>query len=358
MNKIYDVIVVGGGHAGCEAAIAASKRGANTLMFIIKLETIGRMSCNPAVGGLAKGHLVREIDALGGVIGKVIDRTGIHFRMLNKSKGPAVWAPRAQADRMKYQLVMRSVIEHQENLEIKEALVEEILVENGKIKGIKTQYQQTYFARTVILAPGTFPKGRIHIGLKNYAAGRAGEFSAEKLSDSLQNHGFQLMRFKTGTPPRLDSRSLDFSKLEVQHPDDPPTSFSFYRDIKSQNKVDCYLTFTNKKTHKIISDNIEKSSLFSGNITGIGARYCPSIEDKIKKFPEKDRHQIFIEPEGLDTFEVYANGLPTSFPPEIQYKIVHSVKGLANAKFMRYGYAIEYDCVNTNEIKLTLETKK
>ncbi|MBS3741069.1 MAG: tRNA uridine-5-carboxymethylaminomethyl(34) synthesis enzyme MnmG [Candidatus Cloacimonetes bacterium] len=358
MKCKYDVIVVGGGHAGCEAAITAAKRGAKTLMFIIKLETIGRMSCNPAVGGLAKGHLVREIDAMGGTIGKAIDKAGIHFRMLNKSKGPAVWAPRAQADRMKYQLVMRSYTEQQDNLDIKEALIQDILVKDGQIQSVQTQYGQKYFAKKVIIAAGTFLKGKIHIGMNNYAAGRAGEFAANKLSESLQKNGLQLVRFKTGTPPRLDIRTLNTDELIVQEPDEPPTKFSYYTDIKPKNYVNCYLTKTNPETHKIISNNIQRSSLFSGNITGVGARYCPSIEDKIKKFPQKDSHQVFLEPEGTDTYEVYANGIPTSFPPEIQYKIVHSIKGLENAKFMRYGYAIEYDCIKTSEIKLSLETKK
>jgi len=356
-SKIYDVLVVGAGHAGCEAALAAAKMGADTIMLVIKLETIGRMSCNPAVGGLAKGHLTREVDALGGAIGQAIDRTGIHFRMLNRSKGPAVWAPRAQADRMKYQLEMRSVVEHQENLEIKEALVEELIVQKGQIKGVKTQYGQTYYAQTVIIAVGTFLNGTIHIGKNKYSSGRAGEFASLKLSDSLKEHGFPLVRFKTGTPARLDSRSLDYAKLEEQKPDEPPPKFSYYTDIEPKNYVSCYLTYTNERTHKIIADNISKSSLFSGNITGIGARYCPSIEDKIKKFPEKDRHQVFIEPEGLNTFEVYANGLPTSFPPQVQLDLINSVEGLENAKIMRYGYAIEYDCIPTEYIKYCLETK-
>ncbi|MCD6101839.1 MAG: tRNA uridine-5-carboxymethylaminomethyl(34) synthesis enzyme MnmG, partial [Candidatus Cloacimonetes bacterium] len=329
-----------------------------TLLLVIKIETIGRMSCNPAVGGLAKGHLVREVDALGGAIGQVIDKTGIHFRMLNKSKGPAVWAPRAQADRMQYQLEMRAVVEHQSNLDIKEALVEEILVKNGIIKGVKTQYQQEYLGKTVVLATGTFLRGKIHIGLKNYSAGRAGEFAAERLSFSLIKNGIRLARFKTGTPPRLDARTLDFSKLIEQKPDEPPPKFSFYTDIRPKNYLSCFLTGTNPVTHKIIADNLTKSSLFSGNITGIGARYCPSIEDKIRKFPEKDSHQVFIEPEGLNTYEMYANGIPTSFPPDIQLKIVHSIKGLEKAIFIRFGYAIEYDCLPTDQIQANLEMKK
>lgn len=357
MDKVYDVIVVGAGHAGCEAACAASRRGANTLLLTIKLESIGRMSCNPSIGGLAKGHITREIDALGGIMGQVIDKAGIHFRMLNRSKGPAVWAPRAQADRTNYQIEMRNIVENQDNLEIKEAMVEELLVEDGKIKGVRTQYQGDYLAHTVILAPGTFPRGRIHIGLKNFSAGRAGEFAAEKLSNSLEKCGFRLARFKTGTPPRLDGRTLDFSELEEQYPDEPPPKFSYYTDIKPKNYVSCYLTATNPTTHKIIADNLKKSSLFSGNITGIGARYCPSIEDKIKKFPQKNHHQVFIEPEGINTYEMYANGLPTSFPPDIQEKIVHSIRGLQNAKLVRFGYAIEYDCVPSEYITPSLETR-
>ncbi len=354
----YDVIVVGAGHAGCESALASARMGAKTAVFVMQMETIARMSCNPSIGGLAKGHLVREIDALGSEMGKCIDKAGIHFRMLNKSKGPAVWAPRAQADRTIYHIQMRNALEQQDNLDVIEGIIEKIIVKDCKVQGVITNYNEKYLAKTVILANGTFLRGLIHVGKKQYSAGRAGELSADKLSYSLLENGLKLGRFKTGTPPRLDKKTIDFSKLEVQEPDEPPVKFSHYTNITPKNYFPCYLTYTNQNTHKIIKEHITESSLFSGNIKGIGPRYCPSIEDKIKKFPEKERHQIFLEPEGLNSDEVYPNGISTSFPPYVQRKIVASIKGLENARFVRFGYAIEYDYIPPEEIYASLETKK
>ncbi len=358
MNK-YDVIVVGAGHAGIEAALAAARMGARTLIFVIKIETIGRMSCNPSVGGPAKGHLAREIDALGGELAKAADITGIQFRMLNRKKGPAVWAPRSQNDRMQYSEVMYRALENQDNLDIVESMIDEIILECDEktVKGVRSNLGEEYFAPKVILANGTFLKGLVHIGNVNISAGRAGEPASNKLSDSLAKIGLKLARFKTGTPPRIDLRTVNMNQVEEQPGDENPQGFSYYRDITLRNDVSCYLTFTNPETHKIINSNLKKSSLYGGYISGIGPRYCPSIEDKVVKFSGKDRHHVFIEPEGVNTFEAYVNGTSNSLPPEIQKKMIHSIPGLHNASIIRYGYAIEYDYVIPDEIKATMETK-
>ncbi len=358
MNK-YDVIVVGAGHAGIEAALAAARMGARTLIFVIKIETIGRMSCNPSIGGPAKGHLAREIDALGGELARAADLTGIQFRMLNKKKGPAVWAPRSQNDRMQYSAIMHQALENQDNLDIIESMIDEIILESdGKtVKGVRSNLGEEYFAPKVILANGTFLKGLIHIGNVNVSAGRSGEPASNKLSESLIKIGLKLARFKTGTPPRIDLRTVNMNQVEEQPGDQNPQGFSYYRDIKLRNDISCYLTFTNPETHKIINSNLYKSSLYGGYIKGIGPRYCPSIEDKIVKFSNKDRHHVFIEPEGSNTFEAYVNGTSNSLPPEIQKKMIHSIEGMQNASIIRYGYAIEYDYVIPDEIKATLETK-
>ncbi len=356
-NEKFDVIVVGAGHAGIEAALAAARMGARTLIFVIKIETIGRMSCNPSVGGPAKGHLAREIDALGGEIARAADLTGIQFRMLNRKKGPAVWAPRSQNDRLQYSIVMQRTLEAQENLTVKESLIEDLIIKDNEVVGVISQLKQKYFAPKVILANGTFLKGIVHVGNVHYSAGRAGELAADRLSDSLKKYGLKLARFKTGTPPRIDLRTVNFGKVETQPGDENPSGFSFYRDISLRNDVSCYLTFTNWETHKIIHDNLNRSSLYGGFIEGVGPRYCPSIEDKIVKFSGKNRHQVFIEPEGTDTFEAYVNGISNSLPPEIQTKMVHSIQGLEKARIIRYGYAIEYDYIIPDEIKATMETK-
>ena len=360
VNSKYDVIVVGAGHAGIEAALASARMGARILIFVIKIETIGRMSCNPSMGGPAKGHLAREIDALGGELARSADLTGIQFRMLNRKKGPAVWAPRSQNDRTEYSLVMRQALESQTNLIIKESMIDEILLskDGKKVIGVKSHLEEEYFARKVILANGTFLKGKIHVGNVSYSSGRAGELASIKLSDSLIKAGLKLARFKTGTPPRVDIRTIDLKNLDEQPGDENPQGFSFYRDIKLRNDRSCYLTFTNPKTHQIIKDNLDKSALYGGFISGVGPRYCPSIEDKVVKFSTKERHQVFIEPEGINTFEAYVNGISNSLPPDVQRKMVHSIKGLENAKIMRYGYAIEYDYIIPDEIKPTMESKQ
>jgi len=356
-DKIYDVIVVGGGHAGAEAALASSRMGSETLLLTMNLDTIAQMSCNPAIGGIAKGHMVREIDALGGEMARNIDETGIQFRLLNRSKGPAVQAPRAQADKKLYQFRIKNVVENQPHLDVKQGMLEDLVVENRKVKGVVTKSKAIFHCRTVILTTGTFLKGLIHVGDFSYSAGRAGEQSADKASDGLSNLGFELGRLKTGTPPRVNARSIDFDRCEEQPGDDDPRPFSYQTESLPQKQLSCYITHTTQKTHDVIRDNLDRSAMYSGRIQGVGPRYCPSVEDKIVRFAEKDSHQIFLEPEGYNTLEVYLNGLSMSLPEDVQVDVVRSIPGLERAEIMRPAYAVEYDYVPPTQIHPSLETK-
>ena len=353
----YDVAVIGAGHAGCEAALAAARMGMKTLIFSISLEAVANMPCNPHIGGSSKGHLVREIDALGGEMGKNIDKTMIQIKMLNTSKGPAVHSLRAQADRKRYQMEMKHTLEKQENLEIKQAEIVDIGVENGKVTYVETSIGAIYRVKSVILATGTYLKGKIFIGEFSQESGPDGVFPANKLSANLKDKGINLIRFKTGTPARINRKSIDFSKMEVQKGDENIIPFSFEDKIDKLNQVDCYLTYTNEKKHEIIIKNLHRSPLYGGEITGTGPRYCPSIEDKVVRFSDKPRHQIFVEPVGLDTDEMYIQGMSSSLPEDVQIEMYRSIKGLENAEFTRPAYAIEYDCIDPSELKLSLEYK-
>ena len=353
----YDVAVVGAGHAGCEAALAAARLGMKTLIFSISLEAIANMPCNPHIGGSSKGHLVREIDALGGEMGKNIDKTMIQVKMLNTSKGPAVYSLRAQADRKKYQAEMKHTLEKQENLEVKQVEIVDISVENGRITAIKTDVGAIYKVKAVILATGTYLKGKIFIGDYSKESGPDGVAAANELSDVLEKLGINLVRFKTGTPARINRRSIDFSKMEVQKGDNNIEAFSLENEPKNFEQVDCYLTYTNDETHKIIKENLHRSPLYSGMIEGTGPRYCPSIEDKVVRFSDKPRHQAFVEPVGLDTEEMYIQGMSSSLPEDVQIAFYRTLPGLENAEFTRPAYAIEYDCIDPSNLKLSLEYK-
>jgi tRNA uridine 5-carboxymethylaminomethyl modification enzyme len=357
-DEYFDVVVIGAGHAGCEAASAAARMGVQTALITLSLETIGQMSCNPAIGGIAKGHLVRELDALGGIMGKVIDRTGIHFRLLNRSRGPAVQAPRAQADRVLYRNEMRKTLEETPNLHLRQGLVVDFIVEDGCVVGVELQDTRRIGAESVVLASGTFLNGQIHTGTRKFGAGRAGEPASTELAEALKRLGFPVGRLKTGTPPRLDGRTIDWSAFEPQYPDEVPVPFSFSTEKIERPQVPCYVGYTNERVHDLIRVNLHHSPLYSGQIQGVGPRYCPSIEDKIVKFSDKTRHQLFLEPEGLNTYEVYLNGFSTSLPAEIQRDLIHQIPGFENAKIIRPGYAIEYDYVDPRELTPFLQTTR
>lgn len=371
MFKEYDVIVVGAGHAGCEAAAAAANMGSSTLLITMNMQTIAQMSCNPAMGGIAKGQIVREIDALGGYSGIVTDKTAVQFRMLNRSKGPAMWSPRAQSDRWKFAEEWRLMLEATPNLDFWQDMVKSLLVEDGEVKGVVTGMDVEIKGKSVILTNGTFLNGLIHLGEKQYGGGRAGEKSSKGITEQLISLGFEAGRMKTGTPPRIDGRSLDYSKMEIQHGDEEPAKFSFLnvdqfafktkrRDAFTNgpsDQIPCYVTYTNDEVHEILKTGFEKSPMFTGRIQGLGPRYCPSIEDKITRFKERERHQLFVEPEGWNTVEIYVNGFSTSLPEDVQYKALKKVPGFENVKMFRPGYAIEYDYFPPQQLALTLETK-
>ena len=351
------MIVIGAGHAGCEAALAAARMGCRTLVLTANIDTIGLMSCNPSIGGVGKGHLVKEIDALGGEMGKAADHAAIQFRRLNTRKGAAVQATRIQADRQLYRAYMKKALESEKNIDIKQRMVEGFLIEGDRIAGVKTNLGEHFFSDAVVVTPGTFPNGLIHIGATKISSGRAGEAAATGISESFGSIGFKIGRLKTGTPPRFDGRTIKWDMLEPQPGDENPKPFSFSNDVINREQLPCYITYTNKKTHEVIKNNLHKSPLYSGEIKGVGPRYCPSIEDKIVKFPDKDRHQVFLEPEGLNTYEIYPNGISTSLPLEVQYELVKTIDGLDEVEIMRPGYAIEYDYVDPMQLKPTLETK-
>lgn len=358
MFPAYDVIVVGAGHAGCEAAHAAAKMGSKVLLVTMNMNTIAQMSCNPAMGGVAKGQIVREIDALGGMSGIISDKSMIQFRMLNKSKGPAMWSPRSQNDRMRFAEEWRMALEQTPNVDFWQEMVRELLVENGRVVGVKTGMGLEIKAKSVVLTNGTFLNGIIHIGEKQFGGGRTGEKSATGLTEQLVNLGFESGRMKTGTPPRVDGRSLDYKKMEEQKGDEDPSCFSFLHTKPLQKQRSCYITYTNKEVHETLQTGFDRSPMFNGRIKGLGPRYCPSIEDKINRFAERDRHQIFVEPEGWNTVEIYVNGFSTSLPEDVQYKALRKIIGFENVRMFRPGYAIEYDFFPPTQLNQTLETKR